>query len=108
MRNRLMPVMLAAFAVACAAPAAAAEIEIRMGGGQYAPAKVEAKVGDVLRFVNDDGADHAVFVPTKGHGLDLGAQKPGEARTYTVRKPGSFDVECVQHGHMAMSVNVTR
>lgn len=69
---------------------------------------MNAKVGDVLKFVNDDAADHAVMVPTKGHGLGLGTQKAGEARTYTVMKPGTFEVERVLHSHMMMTVMVAK
>jgi len=105
MRMRLTLALLAA---AIAVPAGAAEIEIKMAGAQYTPAKVTAKVGDVLKFVNNDSVDHAVFVPTKGHGLDLGPQKPGEARTYKVMKPGTFEVECVPHGHMMLTVTVAK
>ena len=42
------------FAVIGAAPATAGEIALTMAGSEYAPTVVEASVGDVLRFVNDE------------------------------------------------------
>ncbi len=63
--------MLAALAAA-AAPVLAAEHVVKMENIAYAPAELRAKVGNTVRFVNADGTDHAVFVPTKGFGVDLG------------------------------------
>jgi plastocyanin len=88
--------------------AVAAERTVTMSGLRYAPAAVEAKVGDVLRFVNDDRVDHDVFVPTRGFGVDLGVQKPGTQSELTLGKPGTFEVECVFHPHMLATVRVGR
>lgn len=86
--------------------ASAAEHRIRMAGMNYQPAVVQAKVGDSIRFVNDDSADHNVLIPTKGFGTDLGAQKPGQATELKLLKKGSFEVECVFHPHMLLKVTV--
>jgi plastocyanin len=89
-----------------AAPAAAAEHVIRMAGQQYEPAEINAVKGDSLRFVNDDDLAHDVFVPTVGFGLDLGKQEPGEEKAITLAKDGSFEVECVFHPDMLLTVMV--
>jgi plastocyanin len=89
-----------------AAPAAAAEHVIRMAGQQYEPAEIRAAKGDSLRFVNDDETAHDVYVPTVGFGLDLGKQEPGEERTTVLRQRGVFEVECVFHPHMLLTVTV--
>lgn len=94
-------------ALAVAAPGFAAEHVVTMAGSNYAPARLAAKVGDTVRFVNDDQADHDVFVPTAGFGIDLGAQKPGDSRTMRLGKAGAFDVECVMHPHMVLKITVT-
>src|SRR3546814_9911847 len=57
--------------------AQAAEITVDMQEADYSPAMVDAQVGDRILFVNDDVVDHEVFVPTAGHGVDLGKQAPG-------------------------------
>jgi plastocyanin len=92
--------------LAVSVSATAAEHSVRMAGVTYQPAKLEAKVGDTIRFINDDAADHEVFVPTKGFGVDLGVQKPGQVTVLQLLKPGSFEVECVMHPHMLLNVMV--
>jgi len=89
-----------------AAPAEAAEHVIRMAGQQYQPTEIRAAKGDSIRFVNDDNVAHEVFVPTVGFGLDLGKQEPGEEKTITLAKDGSFEVECVFHPGMLLTVTV--
>jgi plastocyanin len=89
-----------------AAQGVAAEHIVRMAGMTYQPAAIHARVGDVIRFLNDDSADHEVFVPTKGFGVDLGVQKPGQATELPLTRKGSFEVECVIHPHMLLKVNV--
>ena len=88
------------------APAEAAEHVIRMAGQQYEPAEIKAAKGDSIRFVNDDDLAHEVFVPTVGFGLDLGKQEPGEEKAIALAKDGSFEVECVFHPHMLLTVTV--
>lgn len=89
------------------AASGATEQMITMKNETYQPGNLAAKVGDTLRFVNDDSEAHNVFVPTVGYAFDLGKQEPDESRTITLGKPGRFDVECVIHGHMLMTVDVT-
>jgi plastocyanin len=89
-----------------AVPAEAAEHVIRMAGQQYEPAEIKVAKGDSIRFVNDDDLAHEVFVPTVGFALDLGKQEPGEEKAITLAKDGSFEVECVFHSHMLLTVTV--
>jgi plastocyanin len=104
--------LLAGFAAgialyACAAAPPPPRIhEVRMLGSTYAPARIEARVGDSLRFVNDDDQTHAVFVPTRGFATDLGNQRAGETREIRLAAPGRFDVECVPHAQMKLAVTV--
>jgi plastocyanin len=77
-----------------------------MAGMAYAPAIVEAKVGDTLVFMNDDAEAHNVLIATVGFSTDLGKQEPGSERTLMLRKTGTFDVECVFHEEMYARVVV--
>lgn len=86
--------------------AAAAEHVVVMEGGAYAPERLTVRVGDTLRFVNRDTADHNVFVPTVGHAVDLGKQEPGQERTLSLARAGLIEVECVNHQGMMMQVEV--
>ena len=101
-------VAIAAVVLTAAIPASAAEHIVRMADAGYVPAQISGRVGDSLRFVNDDTMNHNVFVPTGGFGIDLGRQEPGDERTMTLGKPGTFEVECVFHGHMLLTVSVQR
>ena len=79
---------------------------VTMAGMAYAPAMITARVGDSIRFVNDDTADHVVFVPMVEHAIDLGGQKPGEARDMRLMKAGKFEIECANHDHMLLTIEV--
>ena len=103
MRSGLCLVVLLA---AWASGAEAAEVTVRMAAADYAPARIEARVGDRLVFVNDDTLDHNVFVPTVGHGVDLGKQTPGSRAELPLGKAGAFEVECVIHPDMHLAVQV--
>ncbi len=105
-RNVPWTAALAGAVAAFGAPAWAAEHVVTMAGMAYAPAEVEARVGDTIRFVNRDTLDHDVFVPTVGFGIDLGKQEPGAETTMVLGKPGSFEVECVFHPDMLTKVIV--
>ena len=104
----MFSVAIAAVALTAAIPASAAEHLVRMADAGYVPAQISGRVGDTLRFVNEDSINHTVFVPTSGFGIDLGQQEPGDERTMTLGKPGVFEVECVFHGHMLLTVSVQR
>lgn len=104
--KRFVQLTLAISVVAPGGLAAAETHTVTMAGMAYSPASLTAQVGDTIRFVNDDAADHVVFVPTAGHAVDLGAQEPGTEKTLALMKPGTFEVECVNHDHMLLTVEV--
>lgn len=93
-------------AVLAAAPAWAGERVVTMAGSEYRPAELRARIGERIRFVNDDETAHNVFVPTVGHAVDLGRQDPGQEAVLELGKAGVFEVECVFHPHMVMTVEV--
>ena len=99
-------VILASMALA-AGTASAGELTITMAGGTFSPSTVKASRGDVIRFVNDDTMAHNIFVPTKAFSVDLGKQEPGKTTLMPVGKSGKFEVECVIHQGMTMTVEVS-
>jgi plastocyanin len=101
-------ILAAALAAGAATPAVAAEHVVQMENIAYAPLELRAKVGDTIRFVNADGTNHAVFVATAGHGVDLGMQKPKAETRLLLGKEGRFEVECVNHPNMRLVVVVTK
>jgi plastocyanin len=104
--------LLAGFAAgavlyACAAAPPPPRVhEVRMLGSTYAPARIDARVGDTLRFVNDDDDPHTVFVPTRGFAANLGNQPPNQIRDYALSAPGRIEVECMPHPQMKLLVTV--
>ena len=101
-----LPVKILLCTSALAGSAEAEDFVVTMAGADYIPSSISASVGDTIRFVNDDETDHNVFVATADHALDLGKQEPGTGIELVLRTPGSFDVECVFHGHMQLKVEV--
>jgi plastocyanin len=97
---------MSAALMAAAGQAGAAEHVVRIVDNAYEPASLQAKVGDTIRFVNEDADWHAVFVPTAAFALDLGQQEQGEETTLTLTRPSTFEVECVHHMSMLMTVQV--
>jgi plastocyanin len=93
-------------ALSSAPGAQAAEHLVAIRDATYTPAKIEARVGDSIRFVNRDPVDHEVFVPTVGHAVDLGKQEPGKETGLGLPRPGRFEVECVFHPEMLLTVEV--
>lgn len=106
-KNRVWPALLALTAISMASTAAAAEIKVSTKNAAYSPKTIAAKVGDVLRFENDDTTTHAVFVPTRGFGVHLGDMAPGKSVTLALPRAGAFEVECVFHSSMLLKVTVT-
>ena len=79
---------------------------VHMLGSASPPSAIQARIGDVIRFVNDDTENHDVFVPTFGFGIDFGVQRPGQAAELRLAKAGRFRVECVFHPAMVVNVDV--
>lgn len=103
--KRIITLAICSFAVS--GTAWAEEFVVTMVGSNYSPSAITASVGDTIKFVNDDGTDHNVFVATASHALDLGKQEPGSEAILVLRTPGNFEVECVFHGHMELKVEVS-
>jgi plastocyanin len=104
-------IRMALAVVLAAAPAVAslaADQTVTMMGSTYGDGTLRAKVGDKLIFQNDDFTDHNVFVATRGYAFDLGNQKPGDTKAYTLGKPGTFELECTVHPDMIRKVEVTQ
>jgi plastocyanin len=87
---------------------AGAEIKVGMAGTAYTPKMVQARIGDVINFTNDDFENHWVYVPTHGHLVSRGNQKPGEDFKLVLGKEGNFEVLCALHTSMAMTVAVRK
>jgi plastocyanin len=82
--------------------------KVSMSGSVYAPNAMQAKVGDTIRFDNDDFENHWVYVPTQGFQVSRAGLKPGEAFDVVLRKPGTFTVLCALHTQMETVITVSQ
>jgi plastocyanin len=103
----------AAFGIAIGAMAdsvsASTAHKVSMAGTAYAPKMVQAKVGDTIRFDNDDFENHWVYVPTVGnYQVSRAGLKPGETFDIVARAPGKFTVLCGLHTQMETVVTVSK
>ena len=80
-----------------------------LGHGRATSAAANAALGQARYTPNSRhlvSLGFAVFVPTRGFAVDLGNQRPSEAREIALWRAGRFEVECVPHGDMKLVVEV--
>lgn len=73
---------------------------------QFTKKKLVIKVGDTVRFTNEDPFFHNVFSLSPTKTFDLGSYPKGEYRDVTFDKPGKVEVECAIHPQMHMTIEV--
>ncbi|WP_083541745.1 cupredoxin domain-containing protein [Sinorhizobium americanum] len=89
-------------AAAIAAPSQAETIKVTIDRLVYAPAEVEANVGDEIEWINKDSLIHTATVKGGAEVL-LPAKKSGRLR---LQEPGSFDYICRYHPNMKGRITV--
>lgn len=95
-------------AAALATPAVAAEHLVSQKGKAFSTKKIKIKVGDSVKFVNDDPFSHNVFSLSSTKSFDLGSYPQGGSRNVTFDKPGTVEVECAIHPDMALTIEVEK
>ncbi len=104
---RLNATIAIAGAILLLAGAAGAEdFTISQKKKRFTPKQVNAKIGDTLVFVNDDRYAHNLFSESPGFGFDVRKQMPGDTYKLALEKSGTFEIRCVIHPRMKMTVNV--
>ena len=84
----------------------AAEFEVGQKNKQFTKDKLTIKVGDSVKFTNQDPFFHNIFSLSELKTFDLGSYPKGEFRTVTFDQPGTLDVECAIHPNMHMVIEV--
>ncbi|MBP2234141.1 plastocyanin [Sinorhizobium kostiense] len=87
---------------AAAAPAEAKTIRVTVDRLVYTPADIEAKVGDVIEWVNKDPLVHTATIKG-GADVELPAEQSGRL---LLQEAGSFDYICRYHPNMKGHINV--
>ncbi len=104
-RNKIV-FCTAAAALLWGGVAGAAEHEVGQKNKQFTVKELTIKVGDTVRFTNQDDFFHNVFSLSDLKTFDLGSYPKGESKSVTFDKPGKVEVECAIHPSMLMTVNV--
>ena len=106
MRVYLLIELLAALVPLAAAVAATTTIV--QAGQTFSEAEVAVKVGDHVKFQNQDDVNHNILVQEgddDDNARDMGVQPPGDAVDVPFDKAGKFKIRC--HIHPSMKMNVT-
>jgi plastocyanin len=96
----------AVLALAAAAAWAAQEHVVQQKNKGFSVKKLIVKVGDSIKFVNDDNFAHNVFSLSAAKSFDLGSFGNGGSKSVTFDKPGKVEVECAVHPDMRLDVEV--
>ena len=69
--------------------------------------KLSVKVGDSVKFLNDDPFSHNVFSLSDAKSFDLGSYGQGVSKSITFDKAGTVEVECAVHPDMKLIIEVS-
>lgn len=81
-------------------------VEVGQKDKQFTQDSLDIKVGDTVKFTNNDAFFHNVFSLSDAEMFDLGSYPKGESRDVTFTTPGEVEVECAIHPEMKMIINV--
>lgn len=104
---KVTTIILAAQVALCAValPVQAEEVPVGQAGKVFNPDNLQLKVGDSVKFNNDDKVTHAVLIKGPAES-NLGQISPGEAKSASFDAPGTYDVKCAIHPKMKMTITV--
>jgi plastocyanin len=85
---------------------AAQEHLVSQKNKSFSAKKLSIKVGDSVKFVNDDSFAHNVFSLSAAKSFDLGSFGNGGTKSVTFDKPGKVEVECAVHPDMRLDIEV--
>jgi len=84
-----------------AAPAGATKVDIQ--NFMFGPGTVNVKAGSQVTWTNSDSAEHTA---TASGAFDTGTLNPGDSKTVTLSKPGTYSYACSFHPFMHGTVVV--
>jgi plastocyanin len=85
---------------------AAQEHQVSQKNKAFSAKKLSIKVGDSVKFVNDDSFAHNVFSLSAAKSFDLGSFGNGGTKSVTFDKAGKVEVECAVHPDMRLDIEV--
>jgi plastocyanin len=87
--------------------AAGGTVQVTMKNIQFNPKAIKAKVGQTVKWTNDDTAPHNVTA-TKGEEFKSKTFMKGGTYTYKLDKAGSITYVCTIHPGMEGTITVTK
>jgi plastocyanin len=87
------------------APTAPAGTSVTLAGSRFMPATLSIKVGDTVRWFNDDALPHTVTAAD--HSWDSGPLGPGASFERRFDVAGTYAYVCLYHSWMAGSIVVS-
>ena len=104
--HRLLGITLPVLLVATvgAGAFAPAQVSVSINEMKFHPASIEIKVGDTVRWTNDDERDHTVAAADGS--FKSGNLRGGDTFEHTFKKAGKFNYTCSYHPRMKGTVNV--
>ena len=100
---------IAALALAAlGADAMSAEVVVAQKSKAFSTKKLSVKVGDTVKFVNEDPFSHNVFSLSDAKSFDLGSYGQGGSKTIVFDKAGTVEVECAVHPDMKLVIEVAK
>ncbi|RLT95037.1 plastocyanin/azurin family copper-binding protein [Ketobacter sp.] len=84
----------------------AEQFEVGQKDKKFTQDQLTIKVGDTVKFTNNDPFFHNVFSLSDAEMFDLGSYPQGESRDVTFETAGEVEVECAIHPEMRMTIQV--
>ena len=99
-------IVIAALMLSGGGAAAAEEHVVSQKNKAFSVKRLSLKVGDSVKFVNEDSFAHNVFSLSGPKSFDLGSFGNGGAKSVSFDKPGKVEVECAVHPDMRLDIEV--
>src|SRR5262249_44526829 len=98
----MIGIFLAAALHAASLPARAADVEVKIDNFTFTPARITAKAGATITWINDDDIPHTIASSPrlfKSKALDT-----DDKYTFTFTTPGTYEYFCSLHPHMTGTI----
>jgi len=86
----------------------AAEFEVSQKDKQFSISTLKIKVGDTIKFKNEDPFPHNINSLSEIQTFHLGSHGQGAVKSVVFQKPGIVDVECAIHPSIKLTVEVSK
>src|SRR5262245_39160402 len=98
LRGMIGILLAAALHAAASLPARAADVEVKIDNFTFTPARITAKAGTTVTWINEDDIPHTIASSArlfKSTALDT-----DDKYTFTFTTPGTYEYFCSLHPHM--------